>query len=153
MAERKTIDFLLTFDHDTGKLIGLKKFRNIAQALKAYSEREEQYRNNSRVEVVLLGADSIDAIKVTHSNYFEDTAFVDLVARLGLLERVQKSVLASLETPPWECSGEASNFTHHQEAGRSRQIVTRKAGAGRVLSGNCHKRRRRRHRGPTQPTL
>ena len=38
------------------------------------SEREEQHRNNPRVEVVLLGADSIEAIKVTHSNYFEDTA-------------------------------------------------------------------------------
>ncbi len=88
MAERKTIDFLITFDHDARKLIGLEEFRNAAQALKAYSEREEQYRNNSRVEVVLLGADSIDAIKVTHSNYFEDTAdvFAGLAARLGLLK-------------------------------------------------------------------
>ena len=86
MAEHKTIDFLLTFDHDARKLISLDEFRNTAQALKAYSEREEQYRNNSRVEVVLLGADSIDAIKVTHSNYFED-AFASLVARLGLSER------------------------------------------------------------------
>ena len=86
MAEHKTIDFLLTFDHDARKLISLDEFRNTAQALKAYSEREEQYRNNSRVEVVLLGADSIDAIKVTHSNYFED-AFTSLAASLGLSER------------------------------------------------------------------
>lgn len=93
MAERKTIDFLITFDHDARKQISLEEFRNTAQALKAYSEREEQYRNNSRVEVVLLGADSIEAIKVTHSNYFEDTvdAFAGLAARLGFLERWQKS--------------------------------------------------------------
>lgn len=96
MVERKTIDFLITFDHDARKLISLQEFRNTARALKAYSEREEQYRNNSRVEVVLLGADSIDAIKVTHSNYFEDTTdvFAGLAARVGLLERWQKSIPA-----------------------------------------------------------
>lgn len=49
---------------------------------------KEQYRDNPRVEVVLLGAESIDAIKVTHSNYFEETvdAFAGLAARLGLSE-------------------------------------------------------------------
>ena len=37
------------------------------------------------MEVVLLGADSIEAIKVTHSNYFEDTADAldNLLASLG----------------------------------------------------------------------
>ncbi|WP_419553874.1 hypothetical protein [Candidatus Poriferisodalis sp.] len=38
------------------------------------------------VEVVLLGADSMDAIRVTHSNYFEDTvdALDNLCASLGV---------------------------------------------------------------------
>ena len=72
MAKRKTIDFLIAFDHDARKQISLEKFRDNDRALKAYCEREEQYRDNPRVEVVLLGADSIEAIKVTHSNYFED---------------------------------------------------------------------------------
>ena len=86
MANRKTIDFLIAFDHDAGKQISLEEFRNTARALKAYSEREEQYRDNPRVEVVLLGADSIEAIKVTHSNYFGDTADAldNLRASLGL---------------------------------------------------------------------
>ena len=85
MAKRKTIDFLIVYDHDARKQISLEEFRNTAQALKAYGEREEQYRNNPRLEVVLLGADSINAIKVTHSNYFEDTADAldDLLASLG----------------------------------------------------------------------
>lgn len=74
MAKRITTDFLIAFDHDSGKQISLEEFNDTAQAVKAYGEREEQYRNRPRVEVVLLGADSIDAIKVTHSNYFEDTA-------------------------------------------------------------------------------
>lgn len=97
MAKRKTIDFLITFDHDTRKQISLEEFRNSAQALRAYSEREEQYRDNPRVEVVLLGADSIDAVKVTHSNYFEDTAdaFANLADRLGFLERWKSWVAAN----------------------------------------------------------
>jgi hypothetical protein len=74
MVKRKTIDFLITFDHDARRQISLDIFRDTDKALKAYSEREAQYRDNSRVEVVLLGADSIEAIKVTHSNYFEDTS-------------------------------------------------------------------------------
>ena len=86
MGKRKTIDFLVTFDHDARKQISLEEFRDTPQALKAYSEREEQYRDNPRVEVVLLGAESIDAIKVTHSNYFEDTADAldNLLVSLGL---------------------------------------------------------------------
>ena len=38
------------------------------------------------MEVVLLGAESVDAIKVTHSNYFEDTADAlgNLLVSLGL---------------------------------------------------------------------
>ena len=86
MAKRKTIDFLIVFDHDARKQISLDTFPNTAEALKAYGEREEQYRDNPRVEVVLLGADSIEAIKVTHSNYFEDTvdAVGNLLGSLGL---------------------------------------------------------------------
>ena len=86
MGKRKTIDFLITYDHDARKQIGLEEFRDTAQALKAYSEREDQYRDNPRIEVVLLGADSIETIKVTHSNYFEDTAAAldNLLASLGL---------------------------------------------------------------------
>ena len=86
MGKRETTDFLVTFDHDARKQISLEEFRNTAQALKAYNEREEQYRDNPRVEVVLLGAESLDAIKVTHSNHFDDTAHVlgNLLVSLGL---------------------------------------------------------------------
>ena len=86
MGKRKTIDFLIAFDHDARKQISLEEFRDTAKALRAYSEREEQYRHNPRVEVVLLGADSINAIKVTHSNYFEETADAldNLLTSLGL---------------------------------------------------------------------
>ena len=45
----------------------------------------------------MLGANSIDAIKVTHSNDFEDIAdaFANLAVSLGLLERWNSWVAAS----------------------------------------------------------
>ena len=84
-ARRKTIDFLIAFDHDTRNQISLEEFRDTRKALEAYAALEEQYRSNPRVEVVLLGSDSIDTIKVTHSNYFEDAfeALNKFLARLA----------------------------------------------------------------------
>jgi len=39
-------------------------------ALAAYAQAEQLYRGRDDVEVVLLGADSLDTIKKTHSSYF-----------------------------------------------------------------------------------
>lgn len=39
-------------------------------ALSAYTKAEETYRGRDDIEVVLLGADSLDTIKKTHSSYF-----------------------------------------------------------------------------------
>lgn len=39
-------------------------------ALAAYAEREAEFRLDPAVEVVLLGADSLDTVKKTHSSYF-----------------------------------------------------------------------------------
>ncbi|HEU5062187.1 MAG TPA: hypothetical protein VFT79_03415 [Solirubrobacterales bacterium] len=39
-------------------------------AAERYSELEELHRENSAIEVVLVGADSFDTIKRTHSHYF-----------------------------------------------------------------------------------
>ena len=84
-TRRETIDFLIAFDHDARKQISLEEFRDTRRALEAYGALEEQYRSNPRVEVVLLGSDSIDTIKVTHSNYFEDAleALNKFLARLA----------------------------------------------------------------------
>lgn len=39
-------------------------------AIAAYAKAEESYRLRDDVEVVLLGADSIETVKKTHSSYF-----------------------------------------------------------------------------------
>lgn len=43
-------------------------------AADAYTEFEEEHRGDKSTEVVLVGADSIDTIRKTHSHYFADRA-------------------------------------------------------------------------------
>jgi hypothetical protein len=38
----------------------------------AYTDREMQFKDDRGIEVVLVGADSLDTIRKTHSHYFED---------------------------------------------------------------------------------
>lgn len=40
------------------------------RALEVYAEREREYQLDPSVEVVLLGADSLDTVRKTHSSYF-----------------------------------------------------------------------------------
>ena len=40
-------------------------------AVDAYDHAEEEHRDDPDIEVVLLGSDSIDTLKRTHSSYFE----------------------------------------------------------------------------------
>jgi hypothetical protein len=56
------------------------------KAMDAYEELERLYRGKSWIHVVLLGADSIETIKVTHGNYWPSetkNTFADLRAVLG----------------------------------------------------------------------
>lgn len=42
-----------------------------ARALEAYARAEERWREDETTEVVLLGSDSLETLKRTHSSYFE----------------------------------------------------------------------------------
>lgn len=68
-------NFLLIFDHDKNELVNVIEFgRDLAAATAAYSEMEDHYRDNPRMDIVLVGSDSLDTVKVTHSTYFNGTA-------------------------------------------------------------------------------
>ena len=67
-----TIHFLITYDHDARRQISMEQFSEDEAAIEAYGEREREFENNPRIEVVLLGAESESAIRVTHPNYFGD---------------------------------------------------------------------------------
>lgn len=68
--------FLLVFDHKRGKLIDQREFRRVDIALAAYSETEREYQTDDQVEVVLVGSDSMETVRVTHGNYFDGTAAI-----------------------------------------------------------------------------
>ncbi|WP_419855059.1 hypothetical protein [Candidatus Poriferisodalis sp.] len=75
----KTIHFLIAYDHDTRSRIVMEEFTNGARAVEAYGDLERQYEDHPRIEVVLLGADSEKAIRVTHPNYFDDQPLEELL--------------------------------------------------------------------------
>lgn len=75
--------FLLVYNIPAGKADVHPFGHDYAAALAAYSTAEEQYRDNSDVEVVLLGSDSVETLERTHSSYFDlaHKHINDLVAR------------------------------------------------------------------------
>jgi hypothetical protein len=51
-------------------IASIREFRRSDEAVLAYAETEQLHRGDSTLEVVLLGAESLDDLKITHSNYF-----------------------------------------------------------------------------------
>lgn len=63
--------FLLVFDHATNELIDQREFgTDVHAATKAYGEMERQFKDSHAIDIVLVGSDSIETVKVTHPNYF-----------------------------------------------------------------------------------
>lgn len=67
--------FILVFDRKVGRMVDQLDFGVEArQAVAKYEELEEQYRDDSHMDIVLVGSDSIETVKVTHANYFDGSA-------------------------------------------------------------------------------
>lgn len=63
--------FLIVFDHDQGRFAqDVEVFDTAAAATDAYTATEAEYSANDRIEVVLIGSDSLETVKQTHPNYF-----------------------------------------------------------------------------------
>ena len=66
--------FLIVFDHQAGRLLAAEPFGTDGdRAVAAYAEREREYQDHPRVEIVLIGSDSLETVKVTHANYFTES--------------------------------------------------------------------------------
>lgn len=66
--------FLLIFDHDQGRLLDTVEFGEDSDAaVAAYAESERKHQDLPRVEIVLIGSDSFETVKLTHANYFDET--------------------------------------------------------------------------------
>lgn len=68
------IHYLLIFDHKTGQLVTEEPFSDAEQAVAAYQDAEAKHFTNRAMEIVLVGADSIDTIRKTHGHYFDGSA-------------------------------------------------------------------------------
>ncbi|MGH8973861.1 MAG: hypothetical protein ACRD0C_11745 [Acidimicrobiia bacterium] len=69
--------FLLVFDHQQGGLIETHEFGEDADmAVTAYAAKEAEYRGRKLVEIVLVGSDSFETVRLTHANYFDGTVAV-----------------------------------------------------------------------------
>jgi hypothetical protein len=64
------VHFLLVYDRKQQKLVFEEPYADPAEALHAYEEMEEKHRDERHMEIVLVGADSIETVMLTHGNYW-----------------------------------------------------------------------------------
>jgi hypothetical protein len=46
------------------------------EAVEAYAKKEVECRDMPLIDIVLVGSDSLDTVKLTHANYFDGSAAV-----------------------------------------------------------------------------
>ena len=84
MGKDNAVYFLLAFSLDEGKLVRQEEYKDRLQAIAAYDAAENYYRPHlDRYEVVLIGADSIATVMLTHGHYFKqskDSLFSEFLA-------------------------------------------------------------------------
>lgn len=80
--------FLLAFDHARNELVHQLDFgTDVDRATDAYIQLEREYQNNLSMDIVLVGSDSIETVKVTHSTYFPQRTQREEVQRILSLGR------------------------------------------------------------------
>ncbi|HTZ07492.1 MAG TPA: hypothetical protein VMB72_00380 [Acidimicrobiales bacterium] len=69
--------FLLVFDHEAGHLIEEQHFGEDGEtAVAAYAAKEREYGGRDSIEIVLVGSDSLETVRLTHANYFDGSVAV-----------------------------------------------------------------------------
>ncbi|MGP0108113.1 MAG: hypothetical protein ACLPR9_04490 [Acidimicrobiales bacterium] len=77
--------FLLVFDHGPGRLVDEIHFGSDGErAVEAYAAKEKEFRDRELVDIVLIGSDSIETVRLTHANYFDGSAKVSSKYLLGI---------------------------------------------------------------------
>lgn len=72
MDNESVLHFLLIYDLELRKLLSTESFESIDQAIHAYEQAELEYLGTGQREIVLVGADSIETVIMTHGAYFEE---------------------------------------------------------------------------------
>lgn len=69
--------FLLVFDHEQSKLIHEQNFgTDVKAAVSEYGRWEHENKENPNIDIVLVGSDSLETVKLTHANYFDGSAAI-----------------------------------------------------------------------------
>lgn len=78
--------FLLIYDRNKDKLVEQKSFgTDIETATREYRAAEQMYHNQPEMDIALVGSDSIDTVKKTHSTYFEGFTRNNLIELMSSL--------------------------------------------------------------------
>ena len=69
--------FLLVFDHARGRLVQEEHFHEDGPAaLAAYAAKEQEHSGDRNIEIVLIGSDSIETVRLTHAKYYDGSVTV-----------------------------------------------------------------------------
>jgi hypothetical protein len=69
--------FLIVYDHRARRLKAVTEFgEDDEKAMAAYAATEKEFEGRSYIEIVLVGSDSLDTVKLTHANYFDESLAV-----------------------------------------------------------------------------
>ncbi len=80
--------FQLVFDRGANRLREVTEFRgDLGAAIEAYATAEDRHRANDRIDIVLVGAGSLESVRVTHSTYFEQPESDAFAVRAASLAR------------------------------------------------------------------
>jgi hypothetical protein len=74
------IHFLIAYNRAEGVLVSEAMYRDAHEAAEAYTALELEHKHDSNMEIVLIGSDSIETVRQTHSNYFSESSLDDLLA-------------------------------------------------------------------------
>ena len=72
MQRDDAVYFLLVYSLDKQQLVDQQSFDDRTAAITAYDEAEQSHLGRlAQLEIVLIGADSIDTVMKTHGHYFQ----------------------------------------------------------------------------------
>lgn len=66
------LHFLLIYNAKVGTLVSCKSFEDAQLAMTAFASAEVEHARDADLQVLLLGSDSLDSLKATHSHYFTE---------------------------------------------------------------------------------
>lgn len=77
--------FLIVYDIPTGDADVRDFGTDYGSAMEAYAEAEEEMHGRRDLDIVLLGADSLETVQRTHSSYFETGETFEALLPEGVL--------------------------------------------------------------------